>query len=511
AKSYHNPDNDPDLPFLWKATQWAKRGAVIAMVLPGRIFLKQTESGIKAFQAILNGMEVTGILNGTNLSDTAVWPGMNQPFMLFFARNLVPAANHHFHFVTPHLERSLNEAGRLRIDYQSAQPVATVGAIQEPWMLKALAVGTSLDIEIVRKINGLKWPTVKSYWDSKGLCSGRGYELSSSSRPENALSMYGLPDFVPPPNDGFSVDIRTLPKFRQSAVRRAWHMELYAPPLLIVPESPGAHGYSPKSWVVRETAVFNRSYYGFSAAGSKEANSLISILHLITHCDLFRYNVLMTSSRMAAERRTFLKGNIENFPLPAPYLLSESQLQWAEYLSIRLETASSKPWQEINNFIYDLYDLDKYDRQVVKDTLEVAAPFKEARDRANRPPKKDERSAFYAELHQLLTPSFDLTNEPLAVNEVEVEKQGFQSSWHFFSVSSPTGSPVPTQAAQNQLISLITEEANSTGCSRVIVHGERYLLVGIIGQYRYWTLSRARLCALDILRHHLDAFPIRRS
>ena len=94
------------------------------MALPGRIFLKQTTPGTQAFNAILQGIEITGILNGSNLSDSAVWPHMSQPFMLFFARNCVPAANHHFHFITPHFEKRLNDKGRIRIDYQSAQPVA---------------------------------------------------------------------------------------------------------------------------------------------------------------------------------------------------------------------------------------------------------------------------------------------------------------------------------------------------------------------------------------------------
>jgi len=134
AHTYRNPDNNPDLPFLWRSTQWAKPGGIIAMALPGRIFLKQSEPGTRAFNAILRGVEITGILNGA--------------FMLFFARNRVPAANHHFHFVTPHFEKHLNDKGRLRIDYQSAQPVAATEATKDSRLLKTLAVGTALDVEV---------------------------------------------------------------------------------------------------------------------------------------------------------------------------------------------------------------------------------------------------------------------------------------------------------------------------------------------------------------------------
>jgi len=512
AQTYCNPNNNPDLPFLWSSTQWAKPGGIIAMALPGRIFLKQSGPGIRAFNAILQGLEITGILNGSNLSDSAVWPGMSQPFMLFFARNRVPAANHRFHFVTPHFERHLNDKGRIRIDYQSAQPVAACDAVSDSRLLKTLAVGTSLDVEVVRKLDDLEWPTVKSYWKSHGLYSGRGYDLSLKQvRQGDARFMIELPDFIPPTKGEFSVDVSLMPKFKRSKVHAPRCMELYTPPLIIVPESPGSSPFTPKSWVIRTPIVFRKSYYGFSAQSSRDADLVIALLHLLTHSDLFRYHVLMTSSRMGAERRTFLKENIENFPFPTIDVLPKRQRQRAVKLSSQLETMSSKPWKAINDFICDLYGLDEYDRQVVKDTLEVAAPFKEARDRANSFPAKIERNAFYAELQRLVAPSFDITHETVSINEVEIAKQDILSPWHFFTVSSPSTSVTLTQAAQKRLISKITKEANKTGCSRVVAHEKGLLLVGIIGQYRYWTLSRARLCALNILRHHLDAFPMEKK
>jgi len=511
AQTYRNPDNNPDLPFLWGSIQWAKPGGIIAMALPGRIFLKQTDSGTQAFNAIVQGIEITGILNGSNLSDSAVWPGMNQPFMLFFARNRVPDTNHHFHFVSPLFERNLNDKGRIRIDYQSAQPVAASEVVKDSRLLKTLAVGTALDVEVVRKLDELEWPTVKSYWKPPDLYSGLGYNRSPKRDQSDASFMHGLLDFTPPANGEFAVNLKRLSEFKHSKAHMPRRIELYTPPLLIVPESPGRSLFAPKSWIVRKPIVFPSSYYGFSAHSSKEASLVIALLHLITHTELFRYHVLMTSSKMGAERRAFLKTNIEKFPFPTIDVLPKRQRKRAVKLSGQLETTTKKPWKEINDFIFDLYGLDEYDRQVVKDTLEVAEPFKEAKDRANAFPKETERNAFYIELQRLLAPSFDITNEKLSVDEVEIARQDIHSPWHFFAVSSTATSASLTQSMQKRLISQITAAANKTGCSRVVVHEKERLLVGIIGQYRYWTLSRARLCAVDIMRHHLDVFPMRRS
>ncbi len=514
VRAYKNPDNNPDLPFLWRAVQWARPGGIIAMVLPGRIFLKQSDAGKHAFHAILRGIEITGILNGSNLSDTEVWPDMSQPFMLFFARNRIPSDNHHFYFATPHFEPRLNDKGRLRIDYKSAQPVAVSEAVRDSRLLKTLSLGTALDVEVIRKLDELNWPTVQSYWQSQKLYSGSGYNLSPKREQHDASFMLDLPVFEKPPNGEFFVNLLALVKYKDihkiSTAHRPRCIELYTCPLIIVPESPGSSLLSPKSWISREPIAYRSSYYGFSAFGNQDADLLIALLHLITHSDLFRYYVMMTSSKIGAERRSFLKKDLENFPFPRIDDLPEYQRKCALTLSGQLENATGKPWDAINSFIFDLYGLDEYDRQVVKDTLEVSEPFNESRSRANAPPNVDERNTFYAELQRMLMPSFAITKETVSVDEVGIPKRDLHSSWHFFAVTS-SKSLFKIENRKDKLISQITGKANKAGCSRVIVHEDGRLFVGIIGQYRYWTPSRARLCALDILRHHLDAFPIGRS
>jgi hypothetical protein len=507
---YKNPDNNPDLPFLWKSTQWAKPAGIIAMALPGRLFLKQSPTGIRAFNTILRGIELTGILNGSNLSDTKVWPGMNQPFILLFARNRVPDENHHFYFVTPHFEKRLNDKGRIRIDYQSAQPISVANAIKDSRLLKTLAMGTSLDVEVLREYCSLDKSTVKHFWEKHELCSGVGYILSPALKQNNALFMRDLPDFKQPADGEFFVDESSLEPFQLITAHRPREPKLYTPPLLIVPQSPGFSSSTAKSYLLHEATVFSQSYYGFSADGFLDA-SPVALLHLLTHSELFAFYLLTTCSRIGAERRTMTKSDLENFPFPSLEQISADQRRKAVELSNQLETASCKPWREINEFIFGLYGLDEYDRQVVKDTLEVAPPFKEARDRANTAPTRKEREAFYAELQRLLAPSFAVTNEEIAVHEVEIARPEFFSPWHFFSVTALGDPENMPQTEQKRLIARIAEQANNSGCSRAIVHDAGSLLIGVIGQYRYWTLSRARLCALDILRNHLDVFPVGRS
>lgn len=504
--TYKNPDNNPDLPFVWKATQWAKPNGIIAMALPGRIFLKLTNAGTKSFHTLLQCLEITGILNGSNLSDTAVWAGMNQPFMLLFARNRIPEENHHFHFVTPYFEEKINDRGRIRIDFQAAQPIAIRAIIENETLLKTLSVGTILDVDVVRKISDLNWDSVKTFWDQRGLYCGRGYDISPGSKQKDAGFMLNLPDFIRPGDNTFFVDLSNFPKFKRPTAHMPRNERLYSPPILIVPESPGGTHNSSKSWIVREPTVFNKSFYGYSADQCEHSDWVISILHLLTHSQLFEYHVLMTSSRMGAERRTFLKESIDNFPFPPEEILTPKQKKHCKNLSHQLEVSQKKPWKEINDFIYTLYGLNVYDRQVIIDTLDVAAPFKDSRNRANKPPSNHERNAFYNELDRFLSPSFEITGEKVLIEELNLSDSPI-SAWSFFSIRSSRTSQNNNSVLIRKLIHEIIKQANNTGSSRIIVHDEGLLFIGIIGQYRYWTLSRARLTAQTILRYHLDAFP----
>ena len=49
------------------------------------------------------------------------------------------------------------------------------------------------------------------------------------------------------------------------------------------------------------------------------------------------------------------------------------------------------------------------------------------------------------------------------------------------------------------------EAANRRGCSRIIVHAPKKsgLLLGLLNQRRWWTATRARLCAQHIIRERL--------
>jgi hypothetical protein len=509
AKTYTNPDNNPDLPFLWRATEWAKPGGIIAMALPGRIILKQGGKGKEARDAILRGLAVTGILNGSDLEKTPVWPNMDLPFLLLFARNSVPEENHLFHFATPLRENQLSSRGQFRLDYQAAEKVGAKMVIEKPWSLKAIAVGTSLDLELVDKIKERVPTKLGDFWKPPGLESGVGYKLAPNLKQQPADCLFELLDFEAP-EVGFQIDFSSLRKWRETHDRQKVHSTgrsiLYRAPIVIIPQTPGEDREGPKSFLSRKTALcFSQSYYGYSASGNPEGELLTSLLYLLTHSLLFQHFCLAQSSRIGASYRTFIKEDLEAFPFPGPVKLSTTQKNRILALAQELEISVKKPWKEMNEFIFKLYGLDEYDAVVVRDTVVFCGPYQSVREPAERPPQPEELDVFRGYLEEMLQPLFHVSGQKVAVTVQPLGSSEWNPPWRFVSVTLANDKLPDFQKAVTRLIG----EANKTGASRIVLRVPGGgLLVGILNQRRLWTRSRARLCSLYIEELHLDAFPI---
>ena len=503
--SYRNPDNNPDLPFLWRATEWAKPGGVIAMALPGRIILKQSPAGRLAREAVLRGLTVNGILNCSDLEKTAVWPNMDLPFMLLIARNAVPPARHQFLFVTPVRENALCKRAEFRFDFRSAQAVSVDSAVAKPWMLKALSVGSVLDVEVIEKILARDLPTVSDVWAN--LESGEGYNVSPGLPQKAADHLLDLPDFVAPEfRSGF--DVQQLRIWRERHRRTTAHAPrnaaLYNPPLVIVPQTPGQTRNRSKAYMSENYALaFSKSFYGYSTAQHHNPKGLAQLLYLVVHSQLWHHHYLTHSSRIGASYRTFLKEDLDGFPLPDPEALTESQWRRINRLAQKLCGDEDDPWEEVDDLVYDLYGLNAHDAAVIGDTVRFGAPYRSARLPAERPPQRADVDAFCRYLVDMLQPFAKSPSAELYAAEVGGHSGTRLSPWRFVALT-PHREPVEIG---RPFLSKVMQEANRTATSRIlVVLPQGGLFIGLLNQLRFWSKSRARLCGLHIVRQHLGAF-----
>jgi hypothetical protein len=509
AKNYQNPDNNPDLPFLWRAMEWSKDGGVIALAMPARLFGRTTGKGFEAWRAILRSVEVTGLLNGADLRKTAVWEGVDMPFCVFFARNRLAGPDYRFHYAAPSYEPDMNGGGRFRIDYEVANPVSAARVEKQPWLLKTLSLGTWLDVELMEVLITGTPTTLKRQWlawNPKKDRTGQGYNLSKNVEMTPVGFLSDMLDFEEPV-EGFAIDYSKLVTFwerhRRRNANRPRKEALYQPPLVIIPQSPGDDDEAPRAYLADQAMAFSQSYYGYSCAGHPEAATAASLIYLLPHTILFEYFCLMTSRRSGFDRQTFNKEEFDALPFPDIAALSGRTKSTIQTLARRLQHDSRKPWREINEFIFGLYGLDADAVQVANDTLFAAASYRRAGRNALDCTSRDTRADFISTLRESLEPYFDVCGEHVAVREGEFQPDTWREPWFFLSVSREAD----TVKINSSLMLEAMKAANRRGCSRIIVHSPKKsgILLGLLNKRRWWTPTRARLCAQHIIRERLGA------
>ncbi len=509
AKCFQNPDKNPDLPFLWRAQEWAKPGATIALAMPARLFGRTSGKGFEAWRAVLRSVEVTGLINGADLRWSSVWKDVKMPFCVFFARNGKPGPEHKFYYATPLNDPDANANGRFRIDYEAAQRISVDRLEKQPWLLKTLSLGSWLDVEVMEALTNLSFRTLAEIWadwDKTGEKTGTGYYKTLNNQQKPAEYLSRLLDFQPKVGE-FKIPFTELITYFERYRRRTAYWpkteHLYQPPLVIIPKAPGDDVEAPHAYFSNQPLAFSQSYYGYSCEGHNDAQTLASLIYLLAHSTLFRYFVLMFSVSQGADHMIFTKQDFDALPFPDLKTLPATKKTTIKNLAKRLQHDAKKPWQEINKFIFSLYGLDADAVQVATDTLFAASSYRKAGRAALDRTTGDTRADFITTLRDELEPYFDVCGEHAAVREAEFQSDTWREPWFFLTISREADSV----SINPSLMKKAMEAANQRGCSRIIVHapGKRGLLIGLLNQRRWWTVTRARLCAQHISRERLGA------
>ena len=158
------PNEVLDLPFVWRAMEWAKPDGQIAFALHARLLFQQGDGMPTAREALFEALDVTSVINGVELRQTKVWPQISAPFCILFATNRIPGVEAGFRFVSPRIEDTLNSAGGMRIDAVNAEVVASHRLVDTPEILKILFRGSKADFGILQRIRAQGYPTLHDFW-----------------------------------------------------------------------------------------------------------------------------------------------------------------------------------------------------------------------------------------------------------------------------------------------------------------------------------------------------------
>jgi hypothetical protein len=214
----------------------------------------------------------------------------------------------------------------------------------------------------------------------------------------------------------------------------------------------------------------------------------------------------MKSPKLGVERRTVYKTDLDECPLIPWENLKSDDKATVETLSYRLIAEDIGVFDDIDAFFASLYGLNRYDMEVIKDTLETALPFRGVRGFACQYPAPEQRNKFISRLGLIMRPF-------LRKLGVEVQVDSWKTTRNSNHVAPYSIVLVGTKSKamifpEEMFLKQILPLANESGASRVILEIENGLAVAILNQQRYWTPSRARLCAGEILQRHMSVFDV---
>lgn len=494
SRTYKNPDQVTDLPFVWGAMDWAKPGGRIALALAGRWLFKMSPAGFAARSAIFRALSITGILNGASIRQTKVWPNVDQPFCLLFADNHVPKEGDQFVLVSPDDEPELSVKGRMRIDASDAVPIALDLVAKQPALIKALYRGSALDVTIVQRIRERAQCSLGEYWTSEhGLLRGQGYITGNRSNDDSFLE--NLPKLgAHYAKHPFVVQAEILSPYEPQGLERPREPERYKGPLVLVREGFRTDRGKGRALYCKSDLAYSRSYYGFSAAGHSDGEFLAKYLLVLMHSQLFEYWSLMTSARFGFERELLQLHDVESFPFVAPEHFDANSSERIDRCAAGL-LARQPDWSELDRTVAAIYGLGHYDQETICDALATRSPFPAIKKFASSPVSRHEAEQFCARLAEELSGVLGASGHEVHVGQLSGNNC---LPWKFIAVS--LGQCIFPEGLPPNWIT----HADDLAVSRITIVDahQPLIIVGLLDRHRYWTQTQARLLASDILWEH---------
>ena len=511
------PNEVLDLPFVWRAMEWTKPGGQIAFALHARLLFQQGDGMPTARQALFEVLDVTSVVNGAELRQTNVWPHISAPFCILFATNRTPGVEAGFRFVSPRIEGSLNSAGGMRIDAMNAEVVPSRQLVDTPEILKILFRGSKADLGILERIRAEGHPTLYDFWREKiGVAdqrrlrgSGNGYQtlkpssrvrLQGDGRPGvDATYLHGRRELTAGPFTSIFIDTSLLDVFSHERIHDPRSVDLFAGPQTIVHKSPPASTGRIGVAVSDQGIVFNETFYGYSPAAHPDAALLVRYLALVLGSKLVVWLALVTSGEFGFEREVIEKATLDRIPLPDFDKLEASRRREIVTLVEGLQSREVT-WDEVDDWVRDLYGLGKRDLQVILDTLEFNLPFAENKRNAQAVPDSAERERFCKVLRDELRPWCDRFGSWLTVDQIPPLAM---SPWQAIAVR--TGRREPMEMVPRDDWTGLLRVADEAAASEILVDNKPDgLLIGRLAQRRYWSETQARLLAQRIGWSHVE-------
>jgi hypothetical protein len=266
----------------------------------------------------------------------------------------------------------------------------------DPERLKTLAFGRARDLLLLDELRS-KFPTLDSWLASIGTRWRDGLIMGKlAQRTRSAKHLYGLKYLQTGDLSPFQVPAG-LSVFREPKAQWPRARNTYEAPLVLIKEflksSP-----RPVTGVADSDLVYTDAYFAASLGHNNTQSA--HLIEAILSSALAAWFFLVTAAEYGIWKRRLFKSDIGLLPIPAPSAAIQTEAG-REILALvdrfRQQPVSAEGWSELDEAVFDLYELENVDRLVAADGLRRASwQWKEGRKHATDPADLEEDLLPYA-------------------------------------------------------------------------------------------------------------------
>ena len=360
------PPHDRSIAFAERALQFAHEKTRFGMILRATPFFS-VGPGREAAQRLVESLSPATIIN---LSSCSSWlfERANVPVVVLAGRYRPQQNPEHMMLVQAHWSPSGRAGHRFDVAASDAQELHIASWKRNPDLFKATFLGSYEDLLLLEKLRDTH-RTLASQVRSVGAKFSEGLKLGAASRRHGgATHLHGLPHWRKGDMEPFRMSDE-VGRFTHDLAERPRKRKVYRAPLLVVREFVAPMGGTPRALaaVSEHDGVFSNSYYGASFA--REHAGAAHVLAGVLSSALGTWYFIMAGSTFGLGPRRLLQEDLVKMPVPdvldAPTSASQRVLALAREFADQPPDASG--WERLDEAVFDLYELDDQERQVVRD------------------------------------------------------------------------------------------------------------------------------------------------
>lgn len=387
------PPRGESLDFVFRAMDFATEDTRFGLILSAVQFFGLSGTGASASRQIIEELSPVTLVNLSNQTDW-LFPRSRMPAIVLFARHR-PSRPDAITAVQVPWAPVGAQSHTFEIARSDIITLPLADWQRKPEFLKAAVVGFRRDLALLDKLTD-SHPMLGDQLARLGTEFNVGLTFGNKSR--DARFLHGCPFLIAADLRPFSIPTN-LGLFDDDKAERPRDLSTFRAPLLLIKEFL-RHDGRPVAAVSNRDTVYKNSIYG--AALPSRWSEATHLLAAILSSSLSSWYFLMASSAFGLWMRRLLLRDIERMPVPALKLALNSEI--GRYLvqlarDMQEGSPSVSDWHNLDEAVFDLYEMDTADRVVARDGMFRAKwQWKAGRDTSVEVPTIDQISNYAREV-----------------------------------------------------------------------------------------------------------------